>query len=197
MRWTLLADSCQRRLWRLQWKRWHPDCENFDATRLPEVPPNNHIKGRQWALIAISVLFLFYVLSFTLIFTKDQCMHFNKAMLVWGRQEWQIYSGVVQRPTLQWQDANTPAGVTLWLQPASGSLFLRPFDVDDVENKNHRWQTCKLGWLLIPNMYHLHNNNNSLLSLNVKSLLLNTSTWDVFEQRIVALKNAILKALLV
>lgn len=46
---TLLADSCQRRLRRLQWGRWHPDCENFDATRLQEAPPNNHINGRQWA----------------------------------------------------------------------------------------------------------------------------------------------------
>lgn len=46
---TLLADTCQRRLRRSQWERWRPDCENFDATRLQEVPPNNHINGRQWA----------------------------------------------------------------------------------------------------------------------------------------------------
>lgn len=48
VRCTLLADSCQRRLRRLQWGRWHPDCENFDTTRLQEAPPNNHINGRQW-----------------------------------------------------------------------------------------------------------------------------------------------------
>lgn len=52
-------------------------------------------------LIAISVLFLFYVLSFTLTLTGDHCMHFNKAMLLWGRPEGHIYSEVVQRPTLK------------------------------------------------------------------------------------------------
>lgn len=49
VRWTLLADSCKKRLWQHKWERWHPDCENFDATRLQEATPNNHINGRQWA----------------------------------------------------------------------------------------------------------------------------------------------------
>lgn len=47
VRWTLLADSCQRRLRRLHWERWHPDCENFDAIRLQVAQTNNHINGRQ------------------------------------------------------------------------------------------------------------------------------------------------------
>lgn len=37
-------------------------------------------------LIAISVLFLVFVLSFTLAFSRDRCMHLNKAMLLWGDQ---------------------------------------------------------------------------------------------------------------
>lgn len=80
-------------------------------------------------LIAINVLFLFYVPSFTSTFTRHICMHFNKDMLLWDRPEWHKYSGVVQMPTLVWHDANTPTEVTLWLQPASVSLFLKPFDV--------------------------------------------------------------------
>lgn len=56
-------------------------------------------------------------------------MHFNKALLLWDRPEQHKYSGVVQRPTLEWHDVNTPSEVTLLLQPASVSLFLNPFDV--------------------------------------------------------------------
>lgn len=39
-------------------------------------------------LIAIGVFFLFYVPSFTLTFTTDHCMHFNKA----GAEQSDIYT---------------------------------------------------------------------------------------------------------
>ncbi len=92
-------------------------------------------------LIAISVLFLFYVLSFTLTFTRDHCMHFNKAMLSRGRPEQHIYSGVVQI---------LPQVHTLLT--ASFCFALPEAFWCSVEHKNDWWQTRELGWLLIPNM---------------------------------------------
>lgn len=52
-------------------------------------------------LIAISVLFLFYALSFTQTLKGDHCMHFNNVMLLWGQPKRHIHGEVVQRPTLK------------------------------------------------------------------------------------------------
>lgn len=59
-------------------------------------------------LIAISVLFLFYALSFTQTLKGDHRMHFNNAMLSRGQPKTHIRGEVVQRPTLKRHDANTP-----------------------------------------------------------------------------------------
>lgn len=64
-------------------------------------------------------------------------MHFNKAMLLWGQPKRHIHREVVQRPTLKRHDANTPTEVTLRLQPAYISLFLRP------KHENNPWHIVR------------------------------------------------------
>lgn len=80
-------------------------------------------------LIAISVLFLFYALSFTQTLKGDHCMHFNNVMLLWGQPKRHIHGEVAQRPTLKRHNANSPTEVTLLLQPANICLFLKPLYV--------------------------------------------------------------------
>lgn len=152
-------------------------------------------------LIAISVLFLFYVPSFTLTFTRDHCMHFNKAMSLWGRLERHIYSGVVQRPTLKWHDANTPTEVALWLQPASVLLFLRPFNVQSnikiSDNKPASWDDYSY---LTYVQFHVLSVCKSLSFLNFNVKISSISADKHFNMNCVwpqTLKNVILKALLV
>lgn len=75
-------------------------------------------------LIAISVLFLFYALSFTQPLKGDHRMHFNNVMLLWGQPKRHIHGEVLQRPTRKRPDANPTEEVTLLLQPAYICFFL-------------------------------------------------------------------------
>lgn len=93
-------------------------------------------------LIAISVLSILCPvfakerrnLSFTLTFTRDYCMHFNKAMLLWRSD---IYTAEwCKGPHSNDMMQILPQKSHFLLLAASVSLFSRLFDVWTVEDEN-------------------------------------------------------------